>query len=67
LGLQKTSYSFGYGSLWSLAGLLLCLAGVVRLRLVFGGWIFKSWCESAIVILNIRGGVILTIKYPPWD
>jgi hypothetical protein len=65
LGLQKTSYSFGYGSLWSLAGLLKCLAGIVRLCLVFGGRIFKSWCESAIIVLNIRGGVILDIKYLP--
>jgi hypothetical protein len=35
---QRKSYGFGYGSLWSLAGLVHPLAEIVRLRIVFGGY-----------------------------
>jgi hypothetical protein len=66
LDLQETSYGFGYGSLWSLAELILRTAELPPFA--SSSLIRTSASDIALVLIihNISWGFIFAIKWLPW-
>ncbi len=62
---QRTSYGFGYGSPWSLAGLVHSPGGITPFALPPPNGTSASDFALVIIVLNIREGVVIAIKWSP--
>jgi hypothetical protein len=60
---QKTSYGFGYSSLWSLAGLIHSTDGIVPFASSSPDGTLASDVALVIIILNIEKGVVSVTKW----